>query len=73
MFFFPILSQVTCRRRAEEGEVTTDGLDECSVESSVVYCAGGLLGSGRLLARYLARMLEVYCGRETENDTQKNT
>lgn len=28
------------------------------------YWAGGLLGSGRLLARYLARMLEVYCRRK---------
>lgn len=27
-----------------------------------VYCAGVLLGSGRLLARYFARMLEVYEG-----------
>lgn len=30
----------------------------------VVYWSGGVsgLGSGRLLARYFARMLEVYCG-----------
>lgn len=33
-------------------------------EAGVVYWSEGLsgLGSGRLLARYFARMLEVYCG-----------
>lgn len=36
-------------------------LQRCSVETGGVQRAGGLLGSGRLLARYLARMLEVYC------------